>query len=139
MQTIIRTPFFLILFTIFSVSFSVSSATGQTLPVVGGAYQGQPGLPVVDGAYIPPDMDERERLRLIQEKKRKTETWEKIKPFVDKARSFYSSQNITFDNYRPIYGACIENGSWAIVDSQGNTYKFDGELGEGTQGGGYVY
>lgn len=31
MQTILRTPFFLILFTIISVSFSVSSATGQTL------------------------------------------------------------------------------------------------------------
>ena len=39
MKTILRTPFFLILFTIFSVSFSVSSATGQTLPVVDGSYQ----------------------------------------------------------------------------------------------------
>jgi hypothetical protein len=31
MQTILRIPLFLILFTIFSISFSVSSATGQTL------------------------------------------------------------------------------------------------------------
>jgi hypothetical protein len=41
MKTILRTPFFLILFTIFSISFSVSSATGQTLPVVGGSYMQQ--------------------------------------------------------------------------------------------------
>ena len=38
MQTILRTPFFLILFTIFSVSFFASSASVQALPVVGGAY-----------------------------------------------------------------------------------------------------
>ena len=105
------------------------------LPVVGGAYQGQQGLPVVDGSYMQRINNQRIKDE-AEARKRKLETWKKIKPFVDKARSFYSSQNITFENYRPIDGACIENGSWAIVDSQGNTYKFDGELGEGTQGGG---
>jgi hypothetical protein len=51
MRTCKRRQSFLILFILFSVSFFASSATGQTLPVVGGAYQGQPGLPVVGGAY----------------------------------------------------------------------------------------
>jgi hypothetical protein len=51
MRTCKRRQSFLILFTILSVSFFASSATGQTLPVVGGSYQGQPGLPVVNGAY----------------------------------------------------------------------------------------
>lgn len=148
MQTRIHLPFFLILFTIFSVSFSVSSATAQTLPVVGGAYQGQPGLPVVGGAYqgqpkmncnsyFPPPSDQsNEQKKVYQacERKRRNagmpEVWKKIKPFVDKARSFYSSQNITFENYRPIDGACTgPGGIWTIVNRNGVSLNSEGKPG----------
>ena len=55
MQTILRTPFFLILFTIFSVSFSVSSATGQALGQTFMTYQPPDIACERAGAWAPVD------------------------------------------------------------------------------------
>jgi hypothetical protein len=53
MKTVIRLPYFLILFTTFSVLYFISSAVAQSLPVVQGTY-GSPSLPVVQGTYGSP-------------------------------------------------------------------------------------
>jgi hypothetical protein len=53
MRTCIRSSYFLILFTIFSISILLSSAVAQSLPVVQGIY-GSPSLPVVQGTYGSP-------------------------------------------------------------------------------------
>jgi hypothetical protein len=53
MKICIRASCFIILFTIFSVLYFVSSAVAQSLPVVQGTY-GSPSLPVVQGTYGSP-------------------------------------------------------------------------------------
>jgi hypothetical protein len=55
MRTCIRSSYFLILFTIFSISILLSSAVAQSLPVVQGIY-GSPSLPVVQGIYGSPSL-----------------------------------------------------------------------------------
>ena len=75
MKTILRTPFFLILFTLFSVSFFSSSAMGQTLPVINGSYMQQMAevkdmQKEIDDLYRAGKQDEGEKKQMEQQIKK---------------------------------------------------------------------